>query len=226
MNLYQIRIVKDIKTFIELNYNDKYIYFDKSNFTTIYLMIIGPKGTPYEDGYLFFKIVFPTNYPYHPPNVEFLNKNKYIRIHPNLYSCGKVCLSILGTWSGPSWKETMSLNTVALSIQSILTENPLTNEPGFSERYITDPWCKDYNIFCIFQKHNLLINDVLNEVFPVVKFFKKEIEEIYKKNIDNLENNLLSYKDIYKIYKIKNKPYQNMTNILDFTSLKLKKFEK
>ena len=26
-----------------------------------------------------------------------------VRFNPNLYACGKVCLSLLGTWSGPSW---------------------------------------------------------------------------------------------------------------------------
>ena len=32
-----------------------------------YAMIIGPKGTLYEGGYLFFNIDFPKNYPYSPP---------------------------------------------------------------------------------------------------------------------------------------------------------------
>lgn len=26
-----------------------------------------------------------------------------VRFNPNLYQCGKVCLSLLGTWQGPSW---------------------------------------------------------------------------------------------------------------------------
>lgn len=26
-----------------------------------------------------------------------------VRFNPNLYVCGKVCLSLLGTWSGPAW---------------------------------------------------------------------------------------------------------------------------
>lgn len=26
-----------------------------------------------------------------------------VRFNPNLYNCGKVCLSLLGTWAGPSW---------------------------------------------------------------------------------------------------------------------------
>lgn len=31
-----------------------------------------------------------------------------VRFNPNLYNCGKVCLSLLGTWSGPSWDPTTS----------------------------------------------------------------------------------------------------------------------
>ena len=33
---------------------------------------------------------------------------------------GKVCLSILGTWSGPSWTHTMDITIVLLTIQSLL----------------------------------------------------------------------------------------------------------
>ena len=40
----------------------------------IYLMIVGPKGTPYEDGMLFFHLKFSDKYPYEPPSVKFLNK--------------------------------------------------------------------------------------------------------------------------------------------------------
>ena len=29
--------------------------------------------------------------------------NTQVRFNPNLYNCGKVCLSLLGTWSGPGW---------------------------------------------------------------------------------------------------------------------------
>ena len=43
----------DIKSLWICSYEDKFIYFDKSNFMEIYLMIVGPKGTPYEDGMLF-----------------------------------------------------------------------------------------------------------------------------------------------------------------------------
>jgi len=43
-----------------------------------------------------------------------------------------VCLSLLGTWSGPGWEKGVStLSQVLLSIQSqILVDKPYANEPG------------------------------------------------------------------------------------------------
>jgi hypothetical protein len=52
-------------------------------------------------------------------------------MHPNMYASGKLCLSILGTWSGPSWTSAMSLTTIILALQSIMDDNPLKNEPGY-----------------------------------------------------------------------------------------------
>lgn len=62
-----------------------------------------------------------------------------LRINPNLYNCGKVCLSLLGTWNGTNdenWivgKSTML--QVLVSIQAlILNSRPFFNEPGY-EKY-------------------------------------------------------------------------------------------
>ena len=56
-----------------------------------------------------------------------------MRFNPNLYNCGKVCLSLLGTWAGPGWDPVRStLLQVLISIQSlIMVEAPFFNEPGF-----------------------------------------------------------------------------------------------
>lgn len=61
----------------------------------------------------------------------------HVRFNPNLYESGKVCLSILGTWQGPPWTPAMNLQSVVLSIQSLLNKEPFYNEPGYtkSERY-------------------------------------------------------------------------------------------
>ena len=70
---------------------------------TMYVLMFGPEGTPYYKGSFFFEINFSPNHPFKSPHVKFLTYDGKVRFHPNLYVEGKVCLSILGTWSGPSW---------------------------------------------------------------------------------------------------------------------------
>jgi len=50
----------------------------------------------------------------------------------SVFPSPQVCLSILGTWSGPGWVPGLStLGQVLISIQSaILVEAPIENEPG------------------------------------------------------------------------------------------------
>ena len=106
-------------------------------FFRLQILISGVVGTPYEGGFFHFSAEIPNEYPFKPPTVKFLTTNKNtLRIHPNLYKCGKVCLSILGTWAGPGWNSSMSIDSVCVSIRSLLSENPITNEPGFET---TDP---------------------------------------------------------------------------------------
>ena len=96
-------------------------------------MITGPEGTPYAYGCFFFDIHLE-NYPDNPPKVKFLTTaSGTVRFNPNLYKCGKVCLSLLGTWSTPTWvaKESTLLQ-VLVSIQGLVlgAVEPYYNEPG------------------------------------------------------------------------------------------------
>lgn len=59
--------------------------------------------------------------------------NGTVRFNPNLYANGKVCLSILGTWSGPGWSPVHTLASVLLSVLSLMNAAPYYNEPGFEE---------------------------------------------------------------------------------------------
>ena len=104
-----------------------------------FALIEGPENTPYEACLLLFSIQFPDDYPFSPPKVVFLTTDHRTRFHPNLYKDGKVCLSILGTFSGPSWSGTQSLSTVLLSIQGLLDNNPLSHEPAFEKGTLLDP---------------------------------------------------------------------------------------
>ena len=64
-----------------------------------------------------------------------------LRLNPNLYDCGKVCLSLLGTWHGQQnemWVPGQStMLQVLVSIQAlILNARPFFNEPGYETSYV------------------------------------------------------------------------------------------
>ncbi|KAL4308092.1 hypothetical protein GQ457_01G000340 [Hibiscus cannabinus] len=103
--------------------------------------IMGPSGTPYHDGLSFSIVSSSLQYPNVPPLVYYHSGG--LRLNPNLYSCGRVCLSLLGTWHGRDtemWipgKSTML--QVLVSIQAlILNAKPFFNEPGYESSYVGD----------------------------------------------------------------------------------------
>ncbi|KAK4405362.1 putative ubiquitin-conjugating enzyme E2 23 [Sesamum angolense] len=61
-------------------------------------VIVGAYGTPYQDGLFFFDFHLPPEYPDVPPSAYYHSGGW--RINPNLYEEGKVCLSLLNTWTG------------------------------------------------------------------------------------------------------------------------------
>lgn len=105
---------------------------------TLSFMITGPVDTPYAYGCFIFDMYIPPRYPKVPPKC-LLRTTGYgtIRFNPNLYQCGKVCLSLLGTWQGPTWVPNKStLLQVLISIQSLIfVEEPFYNEPMYHEQY-------------------------------------------------------------------------------------------
>ena len=119
-----------------------YTYVDDSNVNNVYALLIGTSNTPYNKGYYFFKLTYPEEYPFKPPVAKYCTQgiltndetktSYHIRFNPNLYVCGKVCLSMLNTWTGPGWVPTNTISNVLVAIQAlVLNENPLINEPGY-----------------------------------------------------------------------------------------------
>eukprot|EP00536_Pseudo-nitzschia_multiseries_P019498 jgi/Psemu1/61034/gm1.61034_g len=124
------------------------------------VLIIGPEDTPYANGCFLFDVTMGNDYPNKPPHVRFLTtssfhpnsrQNNRVRFNPNLYEDGKVCLSLLGTWDGPSWTPNEStLLQVLVSLQSLIlgVTNPFFNEPGYESNEGTifgDLQSKAYN---------------------------------------------------------------------------------
>jgi ubiquitin-protein ligase len=113
-------------------------------------MVAGPEGTPYAGGLFEFDCFLPMDYPNKPPLMHLRTTGGgSVGFNPNLYSSGKVCLSLLGTWPGrpeEQWQPRKStLLQVLVSIQSmILIETPYFNE---------------YVLFSIFCSKNCEFND-------------------------------------------------------------------
>ncbi|PTU20008.1 hypothetical protein P175DRAFT_0524292 [Aspergillus ochraceoroseus IBT 24754] len=111
------------------------VSYEDSDIRNVRAVILGPPETPYQFGFFEFHIKFPKDYPASPPTVRAATTNGgTTRFNPNIYAGGKVCLSILGTWTGESgeqWSSAQGLESVLLSIQSLMSSNPYENEPGY-----------------------------------------------------------------------------------------------
>lgn len=100
-------------------------------------LVTGPVDTPYAYGCFIFDLYLPRGYPTGPPVCKLRTTGGGVaRFNPNLYACGKVCLSLLGTWSGPGWVPNVSsILQVIISIQSlIMVSEPYFNEPGYESQ--------------------------------------------------------------------------------------------
>jgi len=91
------------------------------------VFIEGPKDTCYEGGVFQLQLSFPKDYPMAPPTLKFLSDFW----HPNVYTDGKVCMSILhppgedamsGELARERWLPTQSVTTIILSLLSLLND--------------------------------------------------------------------------------------------------------
>jgi ubiquitin-protein ligase len=184
MDIAKKRIMADmrnIKKNDELNKCGIHVKFNEDNIYNAQAMILGPSDTPYEKGFYFFDINYPSDYPMNPPKVKFCTLNGHVRFNPNLYACGKVCLSIIGTWSGPGWTSCLSLSTVLVSIQSLLNENPITNEPGFEKELITGDTSRTYNSVIAYNNIRVAVVKMMTNTPYIFKFFKPIMNEYFIK---------------------------------------------
>lgn len=170
--------IRDIHTDVVRKENIYYYQFD-DNMYKGHALIFGPAGTPYEDLPLLFDIDFPNDYPFTNPKVTFQTCDAAkTRFHPNLYVDGKVCLSILGTWEGPKWTAVFTLHTVLISLQSLLTTDPIIHEPGHDKDKGSEA-SKNYSEYV---EHSALqyiigrINETASasDTTTLLKFFQEE----------------------------------------------------
>ena len=193
----EVAITED-NTLQENNIYCKFIKNKNNVIESIKVLIVGPPDSPYHNGFFFFTITLPEKYPFECPKAKFETLDNSVRFHPNLYTEGKVCLSIIGTWSGPGWAATMKAKSVIISIQSILISNAIRNEPGY-EKY-SENMCASFDELV---KYNTIKYGVLKMIKTPPKGFEDFIPIIEKHFIKNY--------DFYKDY-ITNKQKETENN--------------
>lgn len=205
------RITNEIKELQEsshiLKENGIYFHINEEDINIIYAMLIGPEKTPYEKGFYFFRIDYSTDYPMTPPIVKYLTqgilpnpatKSAFnVRFNPNLYTCGKVCLSMINTWQGDGWVPTNTVTNVLVAIQAlVLNEEPLRNEPGYEKA--DKKVINDYNYLIEYANIKIAVLDMLKKQPPKCEVFKPIMIEFFMKNIDFYRNFVLTKHELFK----------------------------
>lgn len=205
------RLLSDVKYVFKNPLTDNGIYYchDEEDIMKGYAMIVGPDATPYFGGYYFFELTFPTDYPFSPPKVNYMTNDGHTRFNPNLYKCGKVCVSILNTWSGDKWSACQTINSILLTLCSLLNETPLLNEPGVkicNKDY--DPYNKSIEYTNINYAICELLDKSKNRIPLKFLSFYPFMKELFIKNYEKLiafvdsKNGLNESYNVY-IYQMK-----------------------
>lgn len=100
---------------------------DDSNVYSWELLVLGPDETLFEGGFFKARLVFPTDFPNMPPTMTFLSE----MWHPNIYSDGRVCISILHPpgedamsmeSADERWRPILGVEQILISVISMLSD--------------------------------------------------------------------------------------------------------
>lgn len=182
------RVVRDIADLMEQSEElNIYVHCDNDQVNRMQALIMGPQDTPYEGGMFHFLVGVPNNYPHNHPKMKLLTTDcGKVRFNPNLYSNGKVCLSLLGTWPGAAWTAAMNLRSLLISVQSLMGTQPLENEPGIS---CTKQRHEMYNSIITYQTLRVAVCNNVETVLQkseqgLVDPFFKQILQYFCNNFD------------------------------------------
>jgi ubiquitin-conjugating enzyme E2 Z len=217
-----IRLLRDVKTLMKNPLIDNGIFYIHDDVEVLkgYAMIVGPKDTPYFGGYYFFSLNYPTDYPHSPPKVTYHTNGDNIRFNPNLYKCGKVCISLLNTWRGEQWTSCQTISSVLLTLCTLLCKDPLLNEPGIIKGH------KDFDAYTrIIEYKNIeiaylhMINKDERAFSPKFDVFYGYMKEYFYKNADAIAENLEKYKSENPQPEKLTTSLYSMTTIIDYNKL-------
>ncbi|KAK8801159.1 hypothetical protein WA158_001929 [Blastocystis sp. Blastoise] len=99
---------------------------DDNNLFEWSVLVDGPAESPYEGGLFKAELIFPSDFPNHPPDMKFISE----MWHPNIFDNGKVCISILHQpgidefnpeeSAEERWRPILSVEAILVSVQNML----------------------------------------------------------------------------------------------------------
>ena len=116
----QIRLEKELKLISQNTTENFSAGLKDDNIFEWQATIMGPTGTPYQNGIFKLRLLFTNDYPFKPPKINFITKI----YHPNINSQGVICLDILKN----NWSPALTISKILLSICSLLSD-PNPNDP-------------------------------------------------------------------------------------------------
>jgi ubiquitin-protein ligase len=212
------------------HYDPNYTHYyepDEKDMKKGHLLILGVENTPYFGGFYLFDTTFPSDYPFSPPKMKFLSNDGKTRFNPNLYKPnsnptfdGKVCLSILNTWSESTWSQVQRFSSVIETMRAHLFHNkPLTNEPGYDD---ANPMNEIYNRMITYENINFNIYHNIVETPDYAKPFRQIMIENFLENLEYFKSYIQINKHLHG--KTEHIQYDNQTVTYNFENLE-KKFE-
>jgi len=217
------RLLRDVKQIIThpLTENGIYYIHDDTDMMKGYALIIGTSDTPYFGGNYFFEFEYPRDYPHSPPKVKYWTNGNRVRFNPNLYTCGKVCVSLLNTWRGEQWTSCQTISTVLLTLCTLLCKDPLLNEPGVGKGH---PDMTHYNEIIQYANIDIAVCSIVEKkdgiYMPFFENFYPFVKENFIKNYDKLiefsENKNIDFKSESVIFKT---GFYNMNINADYNKL-------
>ena len=185
-----------------------FLRVDEQRIDICKVLITGPDKTPYESGAFQFDMYLDSDYPKGSPKINLMTTGHgSVRFNPNLYNCGKVCLSLLGTWPGGAneeWnEETSTILQLIISIQSLIfVPEPYFNEPGYESTMNSDTGrtqSRQYNENIRIQTVRWAMIDQLKNPSPgfeeVIKTHFKLKKDIILEQLDNWMAEFVAHSD-------------------------------
>ena len=202
------KVLKEIKKTLPKNIHvgwngSMFIRFDEDNPRYLQAILTGLLNTPYANGCFLFDIYLSDNYPTKACNIQHITKGATLvkanngpgGFSPNLHKdTGKVCLSLLGTWStGAQWDPKVSnvyqvLSTILFMIFS--AEHPYYMEPSYGGWEGTAPK-KKHNKRVIEYDEEVYVGTVKYAMLGMLETPPKGFEDVIKMHFKLKKNEII-----------------------------------